>query len=100
MLEQWRLYKRASEEIHGYLMEGQYSISRLRLLTGSPEAVLVQVENLEVLELPLSPDSKRIQESVETPVRQMNAAPCLTFSSHCYWACAVFFLLLVQDYIP
>lgn len=50
-LEQWSLYKRASEEIQGYLMEGQYSISRLRLLTGSPEAVLVQVENLEVLKI-------------------------------------------------
>ncbi|KAF5900062.1 nesprin-1-like isoform X2, partial [Clarias magur] len=50
VLEQWSLYKRASEEIQGYLMEGQYSISRLRLLTGSPEAVLVQVENLEGLQ--------------------------------------------------
>ncbi|XP_062858462.1 nesprin-1 isoform X4 [Trichomycterus rosablanca] len=49
VLEQWSLYKRAYEEIHGYLMEGRYSISRLRLLTGSPEAVLNQVENLENL---------------------------------------------------
>lgn len=59
VLEQWSLYKRASEEIQGYLMEGQYSISRLRLLTGSPEAVLVQVETLEVLEVLLSLSSKR-----------------------------------------
>uniref|UniRef100_A0A8B9L0L9 Spectrin repeat containing, nuclear envelope 1a n=1 Tax=Astyanax mexicanus TaxID=7994 RepID=A0A8B9L0L9_ASTMX len=50
VLEQWSLYKRACEEIHGYLMEGRYSISRLHLLTGSPEAVLVQVENLENLQ--------------------------------------------------
>uniref|UniRef100_A0AAR2ILP8 Spectrin repeat containing, nuclear envelope 1b n=1 Tax=Pygocentrus nattereri TaxID=42514 RepID=A0AAR2ILP8_PYGNA len=50
VLDQWSLYKRAGEEIHGYLMEGRYSISRLSLLTGSPEAVLVQVENLENLQ--------------------------------------------------
>lgn len=49
VLEQWSLYKQAYEEIQGYLMEGRYTISRLRLLTGSPEAVQVQVENLEVL---------------------------------------------------
>lgn len=48
VLEQWNLYKRASEEISGYLMEGRYSVSRFRLLTGSPEAVMVQVENLQV----------------------------------------------------
>lgn len=43
------MYKQAYDEIQGYLMEGRYTISRLRLLTGSPEAVQVQVENLEVL---------------------------------------------------
>lgn len=48
VLDQWSLYKQAYEEIQGYLMEGRYTISRLRLLTGSPEAVQVQVENLEV----------------------------------------------------
>uniref|UniRef100_A0A8C1T562 Spectrin repeat containing, nuclear envelope 1a n=1 Tax=Cyprinus carpio TaxID=7962 RepID=A0A8C1T562_CYPCA len=50
VLEQWSLYKQAYEEIQGYLMEGRYTISRLRLLTGSPEAVQVQVENLESLQ--------------------------------------------------
>lgn len=49
VLEQWTLYKQAYEEIQGYLMEGRYTISRLCLLTGSPEAVQVHVENLEVL---------------------------------------------------
>uniref|UniRef100_A0A8C2KL13 Spectrin repeat containing, nuclear envelope 1a n=1 Tax=Cyprinus carpio TaxID=7962 RepID=A0A8C2KL13_CYPCA len=49
-LLQWSLYKQAYEEIQGYLMEGRYTISRLCLLTGSPEAVLVQVENLETLQ--------------------------------------------------
>lgn len=48
MLEQWTLYRRASEEINGYLMEGRYSVSRLRLLNGSVEAVKQQVESLEV----------------------------------------------------
>uniref|UniRef100_A0A8C1U557 Spectrin repeat containing, nuclear envelope 1a n=1 Tax=Cyprinus carpio TaxID=7962 RepID=A0A8C1U557_CYPCA len=50
VLEQWSLYKQAYEEIQGYLMEGRYTISRLCLLTGSPEAVQVQVENLETLQ--------------------------------------------------
>uniref|UniRef100_A0A8C1YUK6 Spectrin repeat containing, nuclear envelope 1a n=1 Tax=Cyprinus carpio TaxID=7962 RepID=A0A8C1YUK6_CYPCA len=49
-LLQWSLYKQAYEEIQGYLMEGRYTISRLCLLTGSPEAVQVQVENLETLQ--------------------------------------------------
>ncbi|KAK7133089.1 hypothetical protein R3I94_015094 [Phoxinus phoxinus] len=50
VVDQWSLYKQAYEEIQGYLMEGRYTISRLRLLTGSPEAVQVQVENLESLQ--------------------------------------------------
>ncbi|XP_028253699.1 nesprin-1 [Parambassis ranga] len=50
VLEQWTLYRRASEEINGYLMEGRYSVSRLHLLNGSLEAVQQQVENLENLQ--------------------------------------------------
>lgn len=46
--DQWSLYKRASEEINGYLMEGRYSVSRFRLLTGSLEAVQLQVQSLQV----------------------------------------------------
>lgn len=48
VLEQWTLYRRAAEEINGYLMEGRYSVSRLHLANGSREAVQQQVENLEV----------------------------------------------------
>lgn len=48
VLEQWTLYRRASEEINGYLMEGTYSVSRLCLLNGSLEAVQQQVESFEV----------------------------------------------------
>lgn len=52
MLEQWTLYRRAAEEINGYLMEGRYSVSRLHLLNGSLEAVQQQVESLEVRSQP------------------------------------------------
>lgn len=48
VLEQWTLYRRASDEINGYLMEGRYSVCRLRVLNGSLEAVQQQVESLEV----------------------------------------------------
>lgn len=48
VLDQWSLYKRASEEINGHLMEGRYSVSRFRLLTGSLEAVQLQVQSLQV----------------------------------------------------
>ena len=48
VLDQWTLYKAASEEINGFLMEGRYSVSRFRLLTGSLEAVQLQVDSLQV----------------------------------------------------
>lgn len=48
MLEQWTLYRRAAEEIDGYVTEGRYSVSRLHHANGSLEAVQQQVENLEV----------------------------------------------------
>nr|XP_057913481.1 nesprin-1 isoform X6 [Doryrhamphus excisus] len=50
VVDQWSLYKRASEEINGYLMEGRYSVSRFRLLTGSSEAVQQQAQSLLVLQ--------------------------------------------------
>ncbi|XP_042563111.1 nesprin-1-like, partial [Clupea harengus] len=49
-LDQWMLHKRACEEVGGFLMEGRYSLSRLRLLTGSLGAVQTQVESLEALQ--------------------------------------------------
>jgi nesprin-1 len=48
VLDQWSAYKRASEEINGHLMEGRYSVSRFRLLTGSLEAVELQAQSLQV----------------------------------------------------
>nr|XP_046223327.1 nesprin-1-like isoform X12 [Oncorhynchus gorbuscha] len=50
VLDQWSLYKLSSEEMNGYLMEGRYSVSRFRLLTGSLEAVQLQVESLQSLQ--------------------------------------------------
>ncbi|TRY57107.1 hypothetical protein DNTS_023982 [Danionella cerebrum] len=50
VIDQWSLYKQTYEEIRGYLLEGHYSVSHLCLLTGSPDAVKVQVENLESLQ--------------------------------------------------
>jgi nesprin-1 len=48
VLDQWSSHKVASDEINSYLMEARYSLSRFRLLTGSSEAVQVQVDNLQV----------------------------------------------------
>ncbi|XP_061667964.1 nesprin-1 isoform X8 [Syngnathoides biaculeatus] len=50
VLEQWTLYRRAAQEIDGYLMEGRYCVSRLHLISGSLEAVQQQVETLENLQ--------------------------------------------------
>lgn len=54
VLEQWTLYRRASDEINGYLMEGRYSVCRLRILNGSLEAAQQQVEGLEVRQVAAS----------------------------------------------
>lgn len=51
--DKWSQYKQASEEINGYLTEGRYSVSRYRLLTGSLEASRLQVESLQVNQLPV-----------------------------------------------
>lgn len=48
-LGQWSNHKAACDEINGHLMEARYSLSRFRLLTGSSEAVQVQVDNLQNL---------------------------------------------------
>lgn len=48
VLDQWSRHKVAFDEINSYLMEARYSLSRFRLLTGSLEAVQVQVDNLQV----------------------------------------------------
>lgn len=51
--DKWSQYKQASEEINGYLTEGRYSVSRFRLLTGSLEASRLQVESLQVKQVPV-----------------------------------------------
>lgn len=51
--DKWSQYKQASEEINGYLTEGRYSVSRYRLLTGSLEASRLQVESLQVKQVPV-----------------------------------------------
>ncbi|XP_062912353.1 nesprin-1 isoform X15 [Mobula hypostoma] len=50
MLDQWVVYRAAHEEINRQLMEASYSLSRFRLLTGSLEAVQIQVDNLQNLQ--------------------------------------------------
>ncbi|MGH0176243.1 UNVERIFIED_CONTAM: hypothetical protein FKN15_004424 [Acipenser sinensis] len=62
VLDQWNVYKKASEEINGYLMEGRYSLSRFRLLTGSLEAVQVQVDNLQNLQDELEKQESRLRK--------------------------------------
>ncbi|XP_063044606.1 nesprin-1-like isoform X4 [Engraulis encrasicolus] len=48
--ETWGVYRRVCEDIGGYLIEGRYSIARLRQLTCSPHATHAQVESLEALQ--------------------------------------------------
>ncbi|XP_045574102.1 nesprin-1 isoform X3 [Salmo salar] len=62
VLDQWSLYKLSSEEMNGYLMEGRYSVSRLRLLTGSLEAVQLQVESLQNLQKELEKQESSLRK--------------------------------------
>ncbi|XP_038626046.1 nesprin-1 isoform X2 [Tachyglossus aculeatus] len=62
ILDQWGIYKVASDELNSYLMEVRYSLSRFRLLTGSMEAVKVQVENLQGLQDELENQENRLQK--------------------------------------
>lgn len=50
VLDQWSHHKVAFDEINSFLTEARYSLSRFRLLTGSLEAVQVQVDNLQKLQ--------------------------------------------------
>lgn len=52
VLDQWSIYNVAYEELNSYLTEARYSLSRFYLLTGSLEAVKVQVDNLQVKRIP------------------------------------------------
>uniref|UniRef100_UPI00398E76DD nesprin-1 n=1 Tax=Pristiophorus japonicus TaxID=55135 RepID=UPI00398E76DD len=62
VLDQWNIYKGAYEEINGHLMEARYSLSRFRLLTGSLEAVQIQVDNLQNLQEELERSEGSLQK--------------------------------------
>ncbi|KAB0401732.1 hypothetical protein E2I00_018438 [Balaenoptera physalus] len=62
VLDQWSCHKVAFDEINSYLMEARYSLSRFRLLTGSLEAVQVQVDSLQNLQDDLEKQEKSLQK--------------------------------------
>ncbi|XP_068533197.1 nesprin-1 isoform X4 [Anas acuta] len=62
VLDQWSIYKVAYEELNSYLMEARYSLSRFYLLTGSLEAVKVQVDNLQSLQDELEKQENSLQK--------------------------------------
>ncbi|XP_061480140.1 nesprin-1 isoform X3 [Rhineura floridana] len=62
VLDQWSIYKAAYEELNSYLMEARYSLSRFHLLTGSLEAVKVQVDNLQTLQDELEKQDHSLQK--------------------------------------
>ncbi|XP_022415225.1 nesprin-1 isoform X17 [Delphinapterus leucas] len=62
VLDQWSRHKVAFDDINSYLMEARYSLSRFRLLTGSLEAVQVQVDNLQNLQDDLEKQEKSLQK--------------------------------------
>uniref|UniRef100_A0A8C8SFJ9 Spectrin repeat containing nuclear envelope protein 1 n=1 Tax=Pelusios castaneus TaxID=367368 RepID=A0A8C8SFJ9_9SAUR len=62
VLDHWSIHKVAYEELNGYLMEARYSLSRFHLLTGSLEAVKVQVDNLQSLQDELEKQESSLQK--------------------------------------
>ncbi|XP_032341093.1 nesprin-1 isoform X13 [Camelus ferus] len=62
VLDQWSHHKAAFDEINSRLTEARYSLSRFRLLTGSLEAVQVQVDNLQNLQDDLEKQEKSLQK--------------------------------------
>ncbi|XP_072437484.1 nesprin-1-like isoform X15 [Chiloscyllium punctatum] len=62
LLDQWNIYKAAYEEINGHLMDARYSLSRFRLLTGSLEAVKIQVDSLQNLQEELDKSEGSLQK--------------------------------------
>ncbi|XP_049759928.1 nesprin-1 isoform X14 [Elephas maximus indicus] len=62
VLDQWSNYKVAFDEINSSLMEARYSLARFRLLTGSLEAVQVQVDNLQSLQDDLEKQEQSLQK--------------------------------------
>ncbi|KAM4866179.1 nesprin-1 isoform 1-T1 [Thomomys bottae] len=62
VLDQWSNHKATLEEINSHLMEARYSLSRFRLLTGSSEAVQVQVDNLQNLHDDLEQQERNLEK--------------------------------------
>ncbi|XP_077205606.1 nesprin-1 isoform X11 [Paroedura picta] len=62
VLDLWRIHKASYEELNSYLMEARYSLSRFHLLTGSLEAVKLQVDNLQSLQDELEKQEHRLQK--------------------------------------
>ncbi|XP_033368639.1 nesprin-1 isoform X3 [Parus major] len=62
VLDQWSIYKVAYEELNSYLTEARYSLSRFYLLTGSLEAVKVQVDKLQSLQDELEKQENSLQK--------------------------------------
>nr|XP_020142857.1 nesprin-1 isoform X3 [Microcebus murinus] len=62
VLDHWGSHKVAFDEINSCLMEARYSLSRFRLLTGSLEAVQVQVDNLQSLQDDLEKQEKSLEK--------------------------------------
>nr|XP_023420318.1 nesprin-1 isoform X2 [Cavia porcellus] len=62
VLDQWDQHKVALEEMNSHLMEARYSLSRFRLLTGSFEAVQVQVDNLQNLHDDLEKQERSLEK--------------------------------------
>ncbi|XP_026643176.1 nesprin-1 isoform X7 [Microtus ochrogaster] len=62
VLAQWGHHKAALDEINSHIMEARYSLSRFRLLTGSSEAVQVQVDNLQNLHDSLEKQEEDLQK--------------------------------------
>ncbi|XP_030905633.2 nesprin-1 isoform X2 [Melopsittacus undulatus] len=62
VLDQWSIYKVVYEELNSYLTEARYSLSRFYLLTGSLEAVKVQVDNLQSLQDELEKQESSLQK--------------------------------------
>ncbi|NXF38127.1 SYNE1 protein, partial [Nyctibius bracteatus] len=61
VLDQWSIYKGAYEELNSYLTEARYSLSRF-YLTGSLEAVKIQVDNLQTLQDELEKQENSLQK--------------------------------------
>lgn len=102
MLDRWDHHNKAFEEINSYLMEARYSLSRFRLLTGSLEAVQVQVDNLQVRnECNTALRSFAFGNSGKFAAGSI-LLECVLYIAYIYWFANLFnlLLLLLYDTVP